>query len=51
MLMGLGGVAAIGCSIGQGITGLSTLAAGSLIATAGIVMGSRAGLKALEQWA
>lgn len=51
MLMGLGGVAAIGCSIGQGITGLSTLAAGSLIATAGIIMGSRAGLKALEQWA
>jgi uncharacterized membrane protein YedE/YeeE len=50
-LMGVGGVAALGCSIGQGLTGLSTLAAGSFIATAGIVIGCRAGLKALEQWA
>ena len=31
-LMGTGGVLALGCTIGQGITGLSTLAFGSLLA-------------------
>jgi uncharacterized membrane protein YedE/YeeE len=50
-LMGVGGVAALGCSIGQGLSGLSTMAASSFIATAGIVIGCRAGLKALEKWA
>lgn len=40
-LMGVGGALALGCSIGQGLTGLSTLAYGSFIATAGIVLGSR----------
>lgn len=38
-LMGIGGALALGCSIGQGITGLSTLALPSLFAAAGIVLG------------
>ncbi len=44
-LMGIGGVLALGCTIGQGITGLSTLAAGSLFAVVAIVFGSAATLK------
>ncbi|MBI5276721.1 MAG: YeeE/YedE family protein [Burkholderiales bacterium] len=46
-LMGAGGVTAAGCTIGQGLSGLSTLALGSLIAVAGIVAGSVATLKVL----
>lgn len=45
VLMGFGGVTALGCTIGQGLTGLSTLAIGSFIAVAGIVAGSVAWLK------
>jgi uncharacterized membrane protein YedE/YeeE len=43
-LMGTGGVAALGCTIGQGITGVSTLAVGSFLATASIFAGARLGL-------
>ena len=39
VLMGFGGVLALGCTIGQGITGISTLAIGSFIAFGGIVFG------------
>jgi uncharacterized protein len=39
VLMGFGGVTALGCTVGQGLTGLSTLALGSFIAVAGIVLG------------
>ena len=35
--MGFGGVTAMGCSIGQGLTGLSMLSAGAVLAVAGIV--------------
>jgi len=45
ILMGFGGVTALGCTVGQGITGLSTLAAGSLIAVLAIVAGSWATMK------
>lgn len=45
-LMGIGGVLALGCSIGQGLTGLSTLALGSLLALAGIIVGARLALRA-----
>ncbi len=45
VLMGFGGVTAVGCTIGQGLSGLSTLAMGSFIAVAGIVAGSVATLK------
>jgi uncharacterized membrane protein YedE/YeeE len=44
-LMGSGGAMALGCSIGQGLTGISTLALSSFIAAAGIVLGSAAGLR------
>ncbi len=45
ILMGFGGVTALGCTIGQGISGMSTLALGSLIALASIIVGSAATLK------
>ncbi|MCA6121173.1 YeeE/YedE family protein [Bradyrhizobium sp. WSM 1704] len=44
-LMGAGGVMAFGCSVGQGLTGLSTLSLSSFIAIAGIVLGTGAGLR------
>lgn len=40
ILMGFGGVLAMGCTIGQGITGVSTLAIGSFLALISIVFGS-----------
>jgi uncharacterized membrane protein YedE/YeeE len=45
VLMGFGGVLAVGCTIGQAITGTSTLAVGSMIAFAGIVFGSAMTMK------
>ena len=45
LLMGFGGVLALGCTIGQGVTGMSTLAAGSLIAVACIIFGSALTMK------
>ncbi|WP_050626138.1 YeeE/YedE family protein [Bradyrhizobium viridifuturi] len=44
-LMGAGGVMAFGCSVGQGLTGLSTLSLSSFVAIAGIVLGTGAGLR------
>lgn len=44
-LMGTGGVMAFGCSVGQGLTGISTLALASFIAVAGIMLGTAAGLR------
>ena len=41
ILMGVGGVLALGCTIGQGLSGLSTLSISSLLAVVGIVIGSR----------
>ncbi|MDH1290749.1 YeeE/YedE family protein [Comamonas terrigena] len=46
-LMGLGGVLAAGCSIGQGLSGLSTLAVASLPAAVGIVLGAWLALRLL----
>ena len=40
VLMGVGGVTAMGCTIGQGLSGVSTLALGSFIALGGIVIGA-----------
>ena len=45
ILMGIGGVLALGCTIGQGITGISTLAMGSFLAFGGIVFGSAMTMK------
>lgn len=40
VLMGFGGVTALGCTIGQGITGLSTLSLGAILTTGAIVAGA-----------
>ncbi|MDR2000296.1 MAG: YeeE/YedE family protein [Zoogloeaceae bacterium] len=48
-LMGIGGVLAMGCTIGQGITGVSTLALGSLLALAAIIAGAAVTMK-LQYW-
>ena len=45
VLMGIGGVLAMGCTIGQGVTGVSTLAMGSILAVASIVFGSALTMK------
>jgi len=45
VLMGFGGVTAIGCTIGQGLSGISTLAIGSFLALAGIIGGAVATMK------
>jgi uncharacterized membrane protein YedE/YeeE len=45
ILMGFGGVTAIGCTVGQGMSGVSTLAIGSFITLAGIVAGAVAMMK------
>jgi uncharacterized membrane protein YedE/YeeE len=40
VLMGVGGVTAMGCTVGQGLSGLSTLSVGSFLALAGILAGA-----------
>ncbi len=47
-LMGIGGTLALGCTIGQGVTGVSTLAFGSIVAWAAIIGGAVLGLRYLE---
>jgi uncharacterized membrane protein YedE/YeeE len=49
VLMGVGGVTAMGCTIGQGMSGLSTLAVGSFLALAAMIVGCAATLK-YEYW-
>lgn len=49
VIMGIGGVLALGCTIGQGLTGMSTLSLGSLIALVSIIVGAVWGLKSLEE--
>lgn len=44
-LMGIGGALALGCSIGQGLTGLSTLALASFPAAGGILLGAALALR------
>lgn len=48
-LMGVGGVVAMGCSIGQGVTGFATLAYSAPITLAAIYFGAVFGLKRLIQ--
>jgi uncharacterized protein len=40
VLMGVGGVMALGCTIGQGLSGVSTLSLGSFLAVLGMVLGA-----------
>ncbi|MFN7505121.1 MAG: YeeE/YedE family protein [Limnobacter sp.] len=45
VLMGVGGVLALGCTVGQGLSGVSTLSLTSFIALGSIVVGAMAALK------
>ena len=44
-MMGVGGVCAMGCTIGQGLSGIATLSITSIVALASILVGCVAGLK------
>ncbi len=46
-LMGFGGVTALGCTVGQGISGVSTLAVSSILALVSIIGGAAATMKYL----
>ncbi|MGH1482431.1 MAG: YeeE/YedE family protein [Geminicoccales bacterium] len=48
-LMGTGGVLALGCTIGQGMSGISTLALSAPLALAAIFAGATIGLRYLEE--
>lgn len=45
VLMGIGGVLAMGCTIGQGVSGVSTLAVGSFMTMGAIILGSALTMK------
>ena len=47
-LMGFGGVTAIGCTVGQGLSGISTLALSSLLALPGFILGAYVALLYLK---
>ncbi len=47
-LMGFGGVTALGCTVGQGLSGISTLAVGSLLALPGFIFGAYLALRYLQ---
>ncbi len=47
-LMGIGGVLALGCTVGQAVSGASTMALGSYITFVFIVIGGIAGMKFFE---
>ena len=49
VLMGIGGVLSMGCTVGQAITGVSTLAIGSILTFAAIVAGA-AGTMKYQYW-
>ena len=46
--MGVGGVLAFGCTVGQAVTGVSTLAIGSILTFIAIVIGCVIGIKYME---
>ena len=48
LLMGVGGALALGCTIGQGLTGVATLSPGSFLALGGMLAGAWWGVKQLE---
>jgi hypothetical protein len=51
LLMGVGGVTAMGCTVGQGISAISMLSLGSFVALAGIVLGAVLMLRHLAETA
>jgi len=48
LLMGFGGVLALGCTFGQGLSGLATLSATSVCSIAAMIAGCLWGVRALE---
>jgi uncharacterized protein len=48
-LMGVGGVTALGCTVGQGLSGVSTLSLGSFIALASVIAGAVLALR-YQSW-
>lgn len=49
VLMGVGGITALGCTIGQGVSGVSTLSVGSFLALAAMVAGAVLALR-YQMW-
>jgi uncharacterized membrane protein YedE/YeeE len=49
VLMGFGGVTALGCTVGQGLSGVSTLSVGSMLALAAIILGAIAAIN-YQSW-
>jgi uncharacterized protein len=49
--MGVGGVIGLGCTVGQGMTGFSTLAIGSFVTFLFIILGGIGGMKVMENLA
>jgi hypothetical protein len=47
--MGIGGVVALGCTIGHGLTGVSLLALGSVVSVCSILVGGWVGLRYLQR--
>lgn len=45
VLMGFGGITALGCSVGNGVTGLAMLSSGSVLMVSGMVAGAWAALR------
>ena len=50
VLLGVGSVLAMGCTVGHGFSGIATLALGSIVAILAIVAGSWSMLKLETQW-
>ena len=50
ILLGVGSVLAMGCTVGHGFSGIATLALGSIVAMLAIVAGSWSMLKLETQW-
>ena len=49
-LMGVGGIMAYGCNVGQGLTGISTLSLESILAFSGMFIGTAGTVKLMEKF-
>jgi uncharacterized membrane protein YedE/YeeE len=49
LLMGIGGVVAMGCTVGHGLSGLSLMSLGSVLTLASILAGAALGLRWLSR--
>lgn len=49
-LMGVGGIMAYGCNVGQGLTGISTLSFESMLAFSGMFIGTAISIKLMEKF-